>query len=41
MFLCGNPLMIEGMEKMLLDKGFKIHSSRDPGNIFVEKFWAD
>ena len=40
-FLCGNPLMIEGMEKMLLGKGFKIHNRRDPGNIFVEKFWAD
>jgi ferredoxin--NADP+ reductase len=40
-FLCGNPLMIEGMEKVLLGKGFRVHSRRDPGNIFVEKFWAD
>jgi ferredoxin--NADP+ reductase len=40
-FLCGNPLMIEGMEKMLVDHGFKIHSRRDPGTIFVEKFWVD
>lgn len=40
-FLCGNPLMIEGMEKMLLDEGFKIHSRREPGNVFVERFWAD
>jgi len=40
-FLCGNPLMIEAMEKMLVERGFKIHSRRDPGNIFVEKFWAD
>jgi len=40
-FLCGNPLMIEGMEKMLTDQGFKIHSRREPGGIFVEKFWAD
>jgi len=40
-FLCGNPLMIEGMEKMLVGRGFKIHSRREPGNIFVERFWAD
>jgi len=40
-FLCGNPLMVEGMEDMLLGRGFKIHKRRDPGNIIVEKFWAD
>jgi ferredoxin--NADP+ reductase len=40
-FLCGNPLMIEAMEKLLVERGFKIHSRREPGNIFVEKFWAD
>jgi ferredoxin--NADP+ reductase len=40
-FLCGNPLMIEAMEKMLTDRGFKIHSRKEPGNIFVEKFWVD
>jgi len=40
-FLCGNPLMIEGMEKMLEDRGFTHHSRKQPGNIFVEKFWLD
>ena len=40
-FLCGNPLMVEGMEQMLVDRGFKVHRRRDPGNIIVEKFWAD
>jgi len=40
-FLCGNPLMTEGMEKMLIGRGFKMHSRRDPGNIFVERFWVD
>ena len=39
-FLCGNPLMVEGMEKMLTDRGFKLHRRRDPGNIFIEKYWA-
>jgi ferredoxin--NADP+ reductase len=41
LFLCGNPLMIEGMEKMLVGRGFEVHSRRSPGNIFVERFWAD
>jgi ferredoxin--NADP+ reductase len=40
-FLCGNPLMIQGMEKLLGERGFKLHRRRDPGNIFVEKFWDD
>lgn len=40
-FLCGNPLMIQGMERRLVDAGFQVHSRREPGNIFVEKFWAD
>jgi len=40
-FLCGNPLMVEGMEKMLIERGFKMHKRRDPGNMFIEKFWAD
>ncbi len=40
-FLCGNPLMVEGMEQKLIGRGFKVHKRRDPGNIIVEKFWAD
>lgn len=39
-FLCGNPLMVKSMEQMLIERGFRIHKRRDPGNIFVEKFWA-
>lgn len=40
-FLCGNPLMIQGMEKKLLGDGFKVNTRKDPGNIFVEKYWED
>jgi ferredoxin--NADP+ reductase len=38
-FLCGNPLMIEGMEKRMLEQGFKVHSKKEPGNLFREKYW--
>jgi len=40
-FLCGNPLMIEGMETKLVGEGFKLHSRKEQGNIFVEKYWED
>lgn len=40
-FLCGNPLMIAGMEERLGKRGFKVHKRREPGNIFVEKYWED
>jgi len=38
-FLCGNPLMIESMEELLTGRGFTEHSRKNPGNIFVEKYW--
>ncbi len=40
-FLCGNPLMIQGMEKKLTAENFKLHSRRETGTIFVEKYWED
>jgi ferredoxin--NADP+ reductase len=40
-FLCGNPLMIEAMEKRLLEEGHTVHQKKQPGSIFVEKFWKD
>jgi ferredoxin--NADP+ reductase len=40
-FLCGNPLMIQGMEKMLTGRQFTIHTRKQPGSIFVEKYWED
>lgn len=40
-FLCGNPLMVNGMMSHLGDLGFKKHSRREPGQLFVEEFWKD
>jgi ferredoxin--NADP+ reductase len=38
-FLCGNPMMIEGMLVDLEGRGFRKHSRKEPGEIFVEEFW--
>jgi ferredoxin--NADP+ reductase len=38
-FLCGNPAMIEDVEKMLTERGFILHSRKSPGNLHVEKYW--
>ena len=38
-FLCGNPAMIEEMEKYLISKGFVEHTKRTPGNLHLEKYW--
>lgn len=38
-FLCGNPEMVDGVEADLIDRGFRTHSRRDPGNVHVEKYW--
>lgn len=37
--LCGNPNMIEDLEKLLVGKGFIVHSKKTPGNVHVEKYW--
>ncbi len=37
--LCGNPGMIEDLEKILLPRGYTVHSKRTPGNLHVEKYW--
>jgi len=38
-FLCGNPAMIEGMETLLVGKGYTVHSKKTPGNLHLEKYW--
>lgn len=38
-FLCGNPAMIEDMEKHLLELGYIEHSRKQPGNLHLEKYW--
>ncbi len=38
-FLCGNPAMIDDMVGALGDQGFREHSRKEPGEIFVERYW--
>ncbi|MBN8549232.1 MAG: ferredoxin--NADP reductase [Deltaproteobacteria bacterium] len=38
-FLCGNPAMIDEMEKLLLSQGYVVHSKKTPGNLHLEKYW--
>jgi hypothetical protein len=38
-FLCGNPTMIDDMCSLLSDEGFREHSLKNPGHIFVERYW--
>lgn len=37
--LCGNPLMIESMTKVLLAEGYKEHTKAGAGQIHTEKYW--
>jgi ferredoxin--NADP+ reductase len=39
-FLCGNPLMIEAMTKLLAKEGFRLHSRKEPGVIHTEEYFA-
>ena len=38
-FLCGNPLMVDGMLEFLGDRGMSKHSRKSPGEVFVEEYW--
>ena len=38
-FLCGNPAMIEDMVALLADEGFREHSRKEAGHVFVERYW--
>jgi ferredoxin--NADP+ reductase len=39
-FLCGNPAMIDDLERDLTTKlGYTVHSKKAPGNLHVEKYW--
>jgi len=40
-FLCGNPHMVDGMMRHLGDAGFRKHTRREPGQLFVEEYWKD
>lgn len=38
-FLCGNPAMIEDMLSLLANEGFRKHTRRLPGEVYMEKYW--
>lgn len=38
-FLCGNPAMIDEMVELLAAEGYREHSRKEPGQIFVERYW--
>lgn len=38
-YLCGNPAMVEDLEKMLVANGFIVHERKTPGNLHLEKYW--
>lgn len=38
-FLCGNPTMIDDMVDKLAVEGFREHSRKTPGEVFVERYW--
>ncbi len=39
LMLCGNPAMIDDMQKYLESKGFIENTRKLPGNIHLEKYW--
>jgi ferredoxin--NADP+ reductase len=38
-FLCGNPAMIDSLEKLLTPLGYSEHTRRVPGNMHLERYW--
>lgn len=37
--LCGNPDMLNEMETLLVGRGMKHHSHKEPGDIIIERYW--
>ena len=37
--LCGNPDMVQDTMNVLLKRGLRKHSRREPGHISIEKYW--
>jgi ferredoxin--NADP+ reductase len=38
-FLCGNPGMIDDIERDLTQRGYTVHSKKAPGKLHLEKYW--
>jgi len=37
--LCGNPAMVEDVQKVLATRGMRRHRRREPGHVTVETYW--
>ncbi len=37
--LCGNPDMLDSMEQILADRQMRLHRSKSPGHIVLERYW--
>jgi ferredoxin--NADP+ reductase len=37
--LCGNPAMLDSMEQLLAERQMKLHRSKSPGQIVLERYW--
>jgi len=38
-FLCGNPQMIDDLEKILIARGYSVHHHKKPGTLHLERYW--
>lgn len=39
LFLCGNPGMVEEIEAWAVERGYRPHSKKNPGDLHLEKYW--
>lgn len=39
-FLCGNPLMIDDVTRLLAGEGFQEHTTKNPGQVHVERYFT-
>jgi len=37
--LCGNPAMLDSMEELLSEREMRLHRSKNPGQIVLERYW--
>lgn len=37
--LCGNPAMLDSMEQLLAERKMRVHRSKSPGQIVLERYW--
>jgi ferredoxin/flavodoxin---NADP+ reductase len=37
--LCGNPAMVEDVQKVLATRGMRRHRRKEPGHVTLETYW--